>query len=85
MYTLVAYFQYLFSFSVYVADDWEVSRDKVKLIRELGKGSFGMVHEGIMKDVGPNPGPLKVAVKTVNENASIRDRIDFLNEASVMK
>ena len=26
-----------------------------------------------------------IALQTVNENASIRDRIEFLNEASVMK
>ncbi len=32
---------------VYVADEWEVPRDKVKLLKELGQGSFGMVYEGI--------------------------------------
>ncbi len=28
---------------------------------------------------------MQVAVKTVNESASLRERIEFLNEASVMK
>lgn len=28
---------------------------------------------------------MRVAVKTVNESASLRERIEFLNEASVMK
>jgi hypothetical protein len=32
---------------VYVADEWEIPRDKVKLMKELGQGSFGMVYEGI--------------------------------------
>lgn len=32
---------------VYVADEWEIPRDKVKLMKELGQGSFGMVYEGV--------------------------------------
>lgn len=32
---------------IYVADEWEIPRDKVKLLKELGQGSFGMVYEGI--------------------------------------
>ena len=42
-------------------DDWEVDRDKIELIRELGQGSFGMVHEGIM--LGGEEDELRVAVK----------------------
>ena len=43
-----------------------------------------MVYEGIAHDIH---GVLecRVAVKTVNENATIRDRIQFLQEASIMK
>lgn len=72
-------------FSVYVPDEWEVSREKIKLGRELGQGTFGMVHEGIAKGLTDYEPEITVAVKTVNEKASIRDRINFLNEASVMK
>ena len=56
------------------------------MLRELGQGSFGMVYEGIAEDLKDElTGSIKVAVKTVNEKASVRDRMEFLNEASVMK
>lgn len=71
--------------AVYEPDDWEVPRDKINILRELGQGSFGMVYEGIAKDIVKGEGESHVAVKTVNESASLRERIEFLNEASVMK
>ncbi|XP_070542037.1 insulin-like peptide receptor [Ptychodera flava] len=77
--------EYMSASDVYVPDEWEVPREKILLIRELGQGSFGMVYEGEAKDIHDGEGKIKVAIKTVNENASIRDRIEFLNEASVMK
>lgn len=70
---------------MYEPDDWEVPRDKITLLRELGQGSFGMVYEGMAKDIIKGESPMRVAVKTVNESASLRERIEFLNEASVMK
>ena len=77
--------EYLNSSEVYIPDEWELNREKIELIRELGQGSFGMVYEGIAHDIVPGQSELRVAVKTVNENASIRDRIEFLQEASIMK
>lgn len=76
--------EYLNSSEVYIPDEWELNREKIELLQEIGQGSFGMVYEGIAHDIG---GQLecRVAVKTVNENASIRDRIQFLQEASIMK
>lgn len=71
--------------AVYEEDEWEVAREKIKILRELGQGSFGMVYEGIAKDIVKGEGEAHVAVKTVNESASLRERIEFLNEASVMK
>lgn len=71
--------------AVYIPDDWEVGREKITLLRELGQGSFGMVYEGIAKDIVKGESETRVAVKTVNESASLRERIEFLNEASVMK
>lgn len=44
-----------------------------------------MVYEGIAKDIVKGDPETRVAVKTVNESASLRERIEFLNEASVMK
>lgn len=71
--------------TVYVPDEWEVPRTNVELIRELGQGSFGMVYEGIAKNIIKGEAETHCAVKTVNEHATDRERIEFLNEASVMK
>uniref|UniRef100_A0A8C3AAE6 Tyrosine-protein kinase receptor n=3 Tax=Cyclopterus lumpus TaxID=8103 RepID=A0A8C3AAE6_CYCLU len=77
--------EYLSANDVYEEDEWEVARDKINILRELGQGSFGMVYEGIAKGIIKGEGDSHVAVKTVNESASLRERIEFLNEASVMK
>lgn len=71
--------------AVYEEDEWEVAREKITILRELGQGTFGMVYEGIAKDIVKGEGESHVAVKTVNESANLRQRIEFLNEASVMK
>uniref|UniRef100_A0A8C0G098 receptor protein-tyrosine kinase n=1 Tax=Bubo bubo TaxID=30461 RepID=A0A8C0G098_BUBBB len=71
--------------AVYMPDEWEVSRDKITVIRELGQGSFGMVYEGLALGLAAEGEETKVALKTVNELATMRERIEFLNEASVMK
>ncbi|XP_054622983.1 insulin receptor a [Dunckerocampus dactyliophorus] len=77
--------EYLSANDMYEEDEWEVAREKINIKRELGQGSFGMVYEGIAKDIIKGEGDTRVAVKTVNESASLRERIEFLNEASVMK
>uniref|UniRef100_A0A7N8WZV8 Insulin receptor n=1 Tax=Mastacembelus armatus TaxID=205130 RepID=A0A7N8WZV8_9TELE len=77
--------EYLSANDVYEEDEWEVPREKIIILRELGQGSFGMVYEGIAKDIVKGESETHVAVKTVNESASLRERIEFLNEASVMK
>uniref|UniRef100_A0A452J778 Tyrosine-protein kinase receptor n=1 Tax=Gopherus agassizii TaxID=38772 RepID=A0A452J778_9SAUR len=83
---LCAECHWLFSLTlVYVPDEWEVPREKITMCRELGQGSFGMVYEGIAKGVVKDEPETRVAIKTVNESASMRERIEFLNEASVMK
>lgn len=68
------------SLAVYEPDEWEIVRDKVDLVRKISKGSFGVVYEGILW-----PANIRCAVKTVDEKATIRERIEFLTEASVMK
>lgn len=77
--------EYVSAAAVYVPDEWEVPRKNIELIRELGQGSFGMVYEGIAKDIVKGQPEVRCAVKTVNEAATDRDRMEFLNEASVMK
>ncbi|KAM8921479.1 insulin receptor-related protein [Pelodytes ibericus] len=77
--------EYFSATDMYVADEWELPREKITIIKELGQGSFGMVYEGVAKDIVKNEPVTRVALKTVNELASMRERIEFLNEASVMK
>lgn len=69
----------------YTPDEWEVPRDKIITLKELGQGSFGMVYEGIVNNIDPEHETMKCAIKTVNENATDRERINFLKEAAVMK
>jgi len=75
--------EYIPTSEVYVVDEWEVAREIIDQQEELGKGSFGMVYKGCYHH--PNKGDLDVAIKTVNDQATLRQRIEFLNEASVMK
>ncbi|XP_075137279.1 insulin receptor-related protein [Leptodactylus fuscus] len=77
--------EYFSASEMYVPDEWEFPREKITIIKELGQGSFGMVYEGEAKDLVKGEPLTRVALKTVNELASMRERIDFLNEASVMK
>ena len=69
----------------YIPDNWETQRENVELLREMGQGSFGMVYEGIVRNVVHGQPEARCAVKTVNEKASVTERIQFLIEASVMK
>lgn len=69
----------------YVLDEWEVPREKIEMLRSLGNGTFGMVYEGIARDIVKGKAEVRCAVKTVNKDATDRERIEFLNEASVMK
>lgn len=72
--------------ATYYPDEWEVPRESVVIIRDLAQGSFGMVCEGIIRNCPRTGIPEQpCAIKTVNEHANERDRIEFLNEASVMK
>ncbi|XP_060614199.2 insulin receptor-related protein [Anolis sagrei] len=77
--------EYFSTSNMYIPDEWEVPREKITVLRELGQGSFGMVYEGIARDIEGEGQETRVALKTVNELATMRERIEFLKEASVMK
>ena len=49
--------------AAYVCDDWEVSRDNVTVLNELGQGSFGMVYEGVLHSIIPDEPDVHVALK----------------------
>ncbi|KAK2588363.1 hypothetical protein KPH14_004377 [Odynerus spinipes] len=63
----------------YIIDGWEVPRENVEILEELGLGNFGMVYRGRLDNSG------EVAIKTISETANEREKNEFLNEASVMK
>lgn len=71
----------------YEQDDYEVPRDKVRILQELGQGTFGVVREGIVFDLRnfSDPEGTHCAVKMLREGASLHDRQEFLKEASTMK
>lgn len=69
----------------YIPDEWEVQREDVIQLGALGNGTFGMVYEGILKNFNNTQENTPCAIKTVNESATDRERMSFLNEASVMK
>ncbi|KAK4291131.1 hypothetical protein Pmani_036017 [Petrolisthes manimaculis] len=57
-------------------DIFEVDRDAIVLGEKIGKGSFGDVHIGTLKDV-------KVAIKTLRNGTMSKEQ--FLEEAHIMK
>lgn len=65
---------------IYVADEWELERDDIDVLKALGQGTFGMVYNGYIKSQNR-----PCAIKTVNDNTEIHEKMSFLNEASVMK
>ncbi|XP_025022907.1 tyrosine-protein kinase Blk [Python bivittatus] len=61
----------------WAADEWEIPRDSIKLIKKLGAGQFGEVWMGYFKN------NVKVAVKTLKEGSMSPEA--FLAEANLMK
>lgn len=55
---------------------WELKREEIVLLRELGSGQFGEVHLGKWK------GQYDVAIKMVKEGAMSED--EFTEEAQTM-
>ena len=54
--------------AVYVPDEWEVPREKIKILREIGAGTFGMVYEGSAENLLEGQPLVKVAVKVSARN-----------------
>ena len=58
-------------------DKWEIDRKRLALGRELGRGQFGQVFEGLFN------GNTRVAIKTLRKGSM--EPADFLAEAQIMK
>lgn len=66
-----------YDLSYQTADQWEIDRNSVQLLKRLGSGQFGEVWEGLWNNTTP------VAVKTLKPGSM--DPKDFLREAQIMK
>ncbi|CAB3223727.1 unnamed protein product [Arctia plantaginis] len=66
--------------------DWfgddDFPRDRLQYLREIGRGWFGRVVEGEIEDAGETT---SVAVKILNQNATLEDKARFLNEAKMFR
>lgn len=66
----------------YDPDDWEVEKTNLIVGALIGIGSFGLVYKG---QLITDDGKINCAIKTVPPTATAKQRMDFLNEASIMK
>ncbi|XP_068631088.1 tyrosine kinase receptor Cad96Ca isoform X2 [Battus philenor] len=66
-------------------DEWEFPRHRLKIFNILGEGAFGQVWRAQAIDIDGKKGEQTVAVKTLKENASEKERSDLLQELIVMK
>lgn len=63
-----------------------MTRDNVVFIREVSRGSFGMVYEGLLRNTVSNQPDVKCAVKMVIPRANVKEHIELLEEENrVMK
>lgn len=58
-------------------DYWEIDRNRLTLKKEIGRGQFGQVYEGLFD------GKMRVAIKTLKKDSM--DPNEFLAEAQIMK
>jgi hypothetical protein len=71
-----------------IIDDWEIRRDNVVVMDEIGKGSFGVVYRGVatITTAEGKPRAMAVAVKQLARRCLTKqDYNDFCAEVFVMK
>ncbi|XP_067030323.1 fibroblast growth factor receptor 3-like [Acropora muricata] len=66
-------------------DNWEVSRERINLTKEIGKGAFCQVAKADAWNINGIKGLTTVAVKMLKGNSSDSDRKDLLSELELMK
>jgi insulin receptor len=67
-----------------VPKEWEVVRDNVVFIREMGNGSFGILYEGLLRNTVPKQPEVKCAVKMVIPRAIVKEHIELLEEENIV-
>ncbi|XP_026755395.1 tyrosine kinase receptor Cad96Ca isoform X1 [Galleria mellonella] len=66
-------------------DEWEFPRHRLRIFNIVGEGAFGQVWRAQAIDIDGKKGEQTVAVKTLKENASEKEKTDLLQELLVMK
>ncbi|CAG9559573.1 unnamed protein product [Danaus chrysippus] len=66
-------------------DAWEFPRHRLRIFNIVGEGAFGQVWRAQAIDIDGKKGEQTVAVKTLKENASEKEKADLLQELNVMK
>ncbi|XP_054724069.1 tyrosine kinase receptor Cad96Ca-like [Uloborus diversus] len=66
-------------------DKWEFPRHRLQFVGIVGEGCFGQVWKCLAQDIGPLEETIPVAVKTLKENATEKEKKDLLSELEVMK
>ncbi|KAL9964482.1 hypothetical protein ACROYT_G028129 [Oculina patagonica] len=64
---------------------WEIPRANLNVEKVIGRGAFGVVSRGLVLDLPEKPGWTVVAVKSLQEDASEREKRDLLSEMSLLK
>ena len=67
-----------------LTDKKEFPRSSVRFIRKLGQGQFGAVELAEASSIIPGEKVTLVAVKTLHEGATVKNRMDFEREADIM-
>ncbi|CAH2991885.1 unnamed protein product [Chilo suppressalis] len=67
------------------SDEWEFPRHRLRVFNIIGEGAFGQVFRAQAVDIDGKKGEQIVAVKTLKENASEKEKTDLIQELIVMK
>ncbi|XP_015761888.1 PREDICTED: proto-oncogene tyrosine-protein kinase receptor Ret-like [Acropora digitifera] len=65
--------------------EWEIPRSNLKIEKVIGRGAFGVVSRGSAWDIPGKPGWTVVAIKSIREDASEREKRDLLSEFALLK
>lgn len=74
-----------FNLSLSGDPEWEIPRTRLNVEKVIGRGAFGVVSRGLALDLPGKPGWTVVAVKSVQEDALEKEKLDLLSEMSVLK